>query len=225
MDSKAFQQTSPSKQASPPAQHSSFQAPHPIPSSFTSPSPVPPHFLPISTPNTHISPESSCSQVHMQVGCFWWPWCQQHTNMMQQTQWHSLPAALNQGGTHTKGKRGKGRGKREEEGLKTMYANPCSSSVWLDMPTVSFLRSPQKSLQNSGLCEGFCKIDKVVLQIERRNGWRVKGSQSCSERESPGNSRKWQKMSSDARVGEKKYVTFPRVESTLEKMGDTVTYS
>lgn len=65
-DSKALQQTSPSKQASPPAQHSSFQAPHPIPSSFTSPSPIPPPspHIDIHKPHAHFPTKRLFSGPH-----------------------------------------------------------------------------------------------------------------------------------------------------------------
>lgn len=84
-----------------------------------------PHPLPISisTNHTHISPQSACSQVRMQVRCFWWHQCQQHTNMMQQTQWCSLPVALNQ--DHTRqGKKRERKRKKGRRGTKQHVRQP-----------------------------------------------------------------------------------------------------
>lgn len=221
-DSKAFQQISPSKQAFPRVQHSSFPAfklpiplllhslhPHPFPPIF-SPYPHPtrtfPHkaFVLRSACRSNVSDDTDASSTPT--------WCNKPDDVLCQQ--------LSTRSTHAKGKRGKGRGKREEEELKNMYVKVYSSSIWLDMPTVSFLRGPQKSLQNSGLCEGFCKIDKVVLQIKEVGGQRW-GSPALngSHRETVGNDRKCPLMLDLG--GKKPQVTFPRVECTLEKMGDS----
>lgn len=139
-----------------------FKLPIPLPLHSLHPHPFPPIFSPYPHP-TRTFPHkvlvlrSACrSNVSDDTDASSTPtWCNKPDDVLCQQ--------LSTRSTHAKGKRGKGRGKREEEELKNMYVKVYSSSVWLDMPTVSFLRGPQKSLQNSGLCEGFCKIDKVVL--------------------------------------------------------------
>lgn len=125
----------------------------------------------------------------MQVGCFWWHWCQQYTDMMQQTQGCFVQAALSQG--HTR-QRLRGRGKGEEEGLRNTYIDLCSSPGWLHMPSVLPKMSPPSHFNTEGFagrvlwhCQG-CATDNNVLQVIMVG---VKVRKSCSKWELPGNSR------------------------------------